>query len=91
MSVTKVLMYSTRTCPYCVMAERLLARKGVRPDKVLVDDNPGRREEMVRLTGRTSVPQIFIGDLHVGGYSELAELDRRGKLDVLLSGMKSEE
>lgn len=89
--MTKVLMYSTRTCPYCVMAEHLLARKGVRPDKVLVDDNPGRREEMVRLTGRNSVPQIFIGDLHVGGYSELAELDRQGKLDVLLSGRKGEE
>lgn len=89
--MTKVLMYSTRVCPYCVMAERLLARKGVRPDKVLVDDNPQRREEMARLTGRTSVPQIFIGDLHVGGYSELAELDRRGELDVLLSRAESEE
>ncbi len=88
--MTKVLMYSTRVCPYCVMAKRLLARKGVRPDEVFVDDNPGRREEMMRLTGRTSVPQIFIGDLHVGGYSELAELDRRGKLDMLLSKVTNE-
>jgi glutaredoxin 3 len=79
-------MYATRVCPYCVMAERLLARKGVQPEKVLVDLNPARREEMTRLTGRTSVPQIFIGNRHIGGYSELAELDRRGELDALLSG-----
>lgn len=84
--MTRVLMYATRVCPYCVMAERLLARKGVQPEKVLVDLNPARREEMTRLTGRTSVPQIFIGNRHIGGYSELAELDRRGELDALLSG-----
>ncbi len=78
-------MYSTRVCPYCRMAERLLARRGVEPEKVLVDENPGRREEMTRRTGCTSVPQIFIGPHHVGGYSELAELDRDGKLDTLLS------
>ena len=64
-------MYSTRICPYCRMAERLLAKRGIEPEKVLVDDNPGRREEMIRLTGRTSVPQIFIGPHHVGGYNEL--------------------
>lgn len=83
--MVRVLMYSTHICPYCRMAERLLARKGVEPEKILVDDNPGRREEMTRLTGRTSVPQIFIGPRHVGGYAELAELDRDGKLDVLLA------
>ena len=65
-------MYSTRICPYCRMAERLLAKRGIEPEKVLVDDNPGRREEMIRRTGRTSVPQIFIGPHHVGGYNELA-------------------
>ncbi|MEK7796577.1 MAG: glutaredoxin domain-containing protein, partial [Pseudomonadota bacterium] len=69
--MVQVLMYSTRICPYCRMAERLLAKRGIEPEKVLVDDNPGRREEMIRLTGRTSVPQIFIGPHHVGGYNEL--------------------
>lgn len=83
--MARVLMYSTHICPYCRMAERLLARKGVEPEKILVDDNPGRREEMIRRTGRTSVPQIFIGPRHVGGYAELAELDRDGKLDALLA------
>ena len=77
-------MYSTRICPYCRMAERLLAKRGIEPEKVLVDDNPGRREEMIRLTGRTSVPQIFIGPHHVGGYNEFVALDRDGKLDTLL-------
>lgn len=83
--MARVLMYSTRICPYCRMAERLLAKKGVEPERVLVDDNPARREEMTRLTGRTSVPQIFVGTHHVGGYTELAALDREGKLDTLLA------
>lgn len=80
-----VLIYGTRICPYCRMAERLLEKKGIRPEKVMVDDNPVRREEMMRLTGRTSVPQIFVGPHHVGGYSELSDLDRAGKLDALLA------
>ncbi|TAM44457.1 MAG: glutaredoxin 3 [Gammaproteobacteria bacterium] len=83
--MARVLMYSTHICPYCRMAERLLAKKGVEPERVMVDDNPARREEMTRLTGRTSVPQIFVGTHHVGGYTELAELDRDGKLDTLLA------
>ncbi len=83
--MARVLMYSTHICPYCRMAERLLAKKGVEPERVMVDDNPARREEMTRLTGRTSVPQIFVGAHHVGGYTELAELDREGKLDTLLA------
>jgi glutaredoxin 3 len=66
------------------MAERLLEKKGVPMEKVMVDENPARREEMTRLTGRTSVPQIFIGDTHVGGYVELASLERAGRLDMLL-------
>ena len=82
--VAKVLMYGTRICPYCRMAERLLEKKGVQAEKVMVDQNPARREEMVRLTGRTSVPQIFIGTAHVGGYTELAGLERVGQLDALL-------
>lgn len=83
--MAKVLMYSTRICPYCVMAEKLLARKGVTADKIMLDDMPERREEMVRLSGRNTVPQIFIGDTHVGGYTDLAELDRKGALDPLLA------
>lgn len=66
------------------MAERLLAQRGIETEKVLVDDNPDRREEMTRRTGCTSVPQIFVGRHHVGGYNELAALDRDGKLDTLL-------
>lgn len=80
----RVLIYSTRLCPYCRMAERLLDKKGVQAEKVMVDENPARRDEMVRRTGRTSVPQIFIGDAHVGGYQELAGLERTGRLDELL-------
>jgi len=83
--VAKVLVYGTRICPYCRMAERLLEKKGVQAEKVMVDQNPGRREEMIRLTGRTSVPQIFIGTAHVGGYTELAGLERAGQLDALLN------
>ena len=82
--VAKVLLYGTRICPYCRMAERLLEKKGVQAEKVMVDQNPARREEMIRLTGRTSVPQIFIGSTHVGGYTELAGLERAGQLDELL-------
>jgi glutaredoxin 3 len=82
--MANALMYSTRVCPYCRMAERLLEKKGVRTEKVMVDENPARRDEMVRLTGRTSVPQIFIGETHVGGYMELAALERAGQLDALL-------
>ncbi len=82
--MTKVLIYSTRLCSYCRMAERLLERKAVPMEKVLVDENPARRDEMTRLTGRTSVPQIFIGDTYVGGYMELAGLERSGELDALL-------
>ena len=80
----KVLMYSTAVCPYCLMAERLLASKGVEIEKVRVDLNPERRVEMMEKTGRRTVPQIYIGETHVGGYDDLAALDRAGKLDPLL-------
>lgn len=80
----KVLMYSSRVCPYCRMAERLLEQKGVQAEKVMVDEDPARREEMIRRAGRTSVPQIFVGETHVGGYTDLADLERAGRLDALL-------
>lgn len=81
-----VLMYCTATCPYCLSAERLLTEKGVSEiDKVRVDLAPGRRAEMVDRSGRSTVPQIWIGDAHVGGCDELYALDRAGKLDALLA------
>ena len=81
-----VLMYSTRVCPYCVMAEKLLRKKGVAQlEKILIDVDPAQRETMMARTGRRTVPQIYIGDHHVGGYDDLAALDRAGKLDALLA------
>lgn len=83
----RILMYCTRVCPYCVRAEQLLARKGIAADKiekVQVDDFPERREEMTRITGRRTVPQIFIGERHVGGFDDLSALDAAGELDPLL-------
>lgn len=78
-------MYSTGVCPYCQMAERLLRSKGVAAiDKIRVDLEPERRTEMMERTGRRTVPQIYIGETHVGGYDDLAALDRAGRLDELL-------
>ncbi|MEK6594761.1 MAG: glutaredoxin 3 [Pseudomonadota bacterium] len=81
----RVFMYSTAVCPYCQMAERLLRARGVTEiDKVRVDLEPAKRAEMMEKTGQRSVPQIYIGETHVGGYDELAALDRAGGLDELL-------
>jgi glutaredoxin 3 len=79
-------MYSTAVCPFCVRAERLLISKGVTEiEKIRVDLDPRRREEMINKTGRRTVPQIYIGDRHVGGFEELAALEHAGKLDSLLA------
>jgi glutaredoxin 3 len=84
--MAKVLMYSTGVCPFCLMAERLLRSKGVSEiEKIRVDLEPERRAEMVERTGRRTVPQIYVGDRHVGGYDDLAALDRAGGLDPLLA------
>jgi glutaredoxin 3 len=84
--MAKVMMYATGVCPFCLMAERLLRAKGVAAiEKVRVDLEPARREEMVQRTGRRTVPQIYVGDRHVGGYDDLAALDRAGGLDPLLA------
>ncbi|QJR13896.1 glutaredoxin 3 [Usitatibacter palustris] len=84
--MARVVMYSTAVCPFCQMAERLLRAKGVAEiEKVRVDLEPERREEMVSRTGRRTVPQIYVGDRHVGGYDDLAALDRAGGLEALLS------
>lgn len=83
----KVVMYATAVCPYCVRAEALLRRKGVSDiEKIRVDLDPAKRAEMeTRVPGARTVPQIFIGDTHVGGCDDLHELDRQGKLDPLLA------
>lgn len=84
--MAKVTMYSTALCPYCVMAERLLLKKGIAAiDKIRVDLEPERRREMVEKTRRRTVPQIFIGETHVGGFDDLAMLDRTGELERMLS------
>ena len=83
--MAKVLMYSTGVCPFCLMAERLLKSKGAEIEKVRVDLEPARRDEMIERTGRRTVPQIYVGARHIGGYDELAALDRAGGLDSLLS------
>jgi glutaredoxin 3 len=85
--MARVTMYTTAACPYCVQADRLLARKGVTDvEKVRVDLDPQRRMEMMQKTGRRTVPQIYIGDRHVGGFDDLAAMERAGTLDPLLAG-----
>ncbi|MBX9869393.1 MAG: glutaredoxin 3 [Burkholderiaceae bacterium] len=81
-----VVMYSTAVCPYCTMAERLLKAKGVEQiEKIRVDLDPQVREQMMQKTGRRTVPQIYIGETHVGGFDDLSTLDRAGKLNDLLN------
>jgi glutaredoxin 3 len=83
--MSKVVMYSTAVCPYCINAERLLISKGVQEiEKIRVDLAPEQRIEMMQKTGRRTVPQIYIGDQHIGGFDELRELDLAGELDALL-------
>ncbi len=82
-----ITMYATGVCPYCIQAERLLKAKGVSDiTKIRVDTDPARREEMMSRTGRRTVPQIYIGLRHVGGYDDLVALDRAGELAPLLAG-----
>lgn len=84
-----VVMYTTAVCPYCTMAERLLKSKGVDDiEKIRVDLDPGVREAMMKNTGRRTVPQIYIGDTHVGGFDDISALDRAGKLDPLLNPLE---
>lgn len=80
-----VTMYASGTCPYCTGAERLLRSKGVTEiAKIRIDLDPQKRSEMMARTGRRTVPQIYIGETHVGGYDDLAALDQAGRLDALL-------
>ena len=82
--MAQVLMYCTAACPFCQSAERLLEQKGARVEKVRVDLEPARRGEMMQKSGRRTVPQIWIGERHVGGCDDLYALDREGGLDPLL-------
>ncbi|MDO9310797.1 MAG: glutaredoxin 3 [Nitrosomonas sp.] len=82
----KVIMYTTGICPYCKMAESLLRSRGVQEiEKIRIDLEPAQRVEMMGRTGRRTVPQIYIGERHVGGYDDLTQLDRKGELAVLLA------
>ncbi len=82
----QVKMYCTATCPYCSMAERLLTKKGVTHiEKIRVDLDAAQMQEMMRITGRRTVPQIYIGDRHVGGFDDISALDAGGELEPLLA------
>lgn len=87
----KITMYATGICPFCQMAERLLRAKGVAAiEKIRVDLEPERRAEMMEKTGRRTVPQIYIGETHVGGFEELAALEHAGRLEPMLRGEPTE-
>lgn len=82
----QIVMYTTRFCPFCVRAKQLLSHKGAAFEDIPVDGNPELRREMMNKSGRHTVPQIWIGDYHVGGCDELMQLERQGKLDEYLVG-----
>ena len=85
--MAKVVMYSTAVCPYCQRAEMLLKQRGVTEiEKIRIDLYPAQRDDMIAKTGRRTVPQIFIGERHVGGFDDLSALDRDGGLVPLLAG-----
>ena len=84
-----VKMYTTQTCPYCVRAKALLTQRGVAQiEEIRVDLDPAERDTMVQMTGRRTVPQIYIGTTHVGGCDDLVALDQRGALMPLLSALR---
>jgi glutaredoxin 3 len=86
-----IVIYSSAWCPYCIRAKHLLDSKGVEYEEISVDGNPAVRAEMTRKAGRTSVPQIWIGQTHVGGCDDLYALERAGKLDALLQARPQTE
>lgn len=81
-----IVIYTSAVCPYCVAAKNFLKSKGQAWTEVRIDQDPAEREKMMALTRRTSVPQIFIGETHVGGYDDMIALHREGKLEPLLAG-----
>ena len=87
MNTPSILMYTTATCPFCIRAEQLLRARGVvEIEKVRIDEETARLDEMIEKTGRRTVPQIFIGSTHVGGCDDLIALDQAGKLVPMLAG-----
>lgn len=82
----EIIIYTTHICPYCIMAKRLLDNKAVAYKEINVDRSPELREEMVQRSKRRTVPQIFVGDIHLGGCDELYALERKKQLDALLAG-----
>ena len=86
MAAANVLMYTTRFCPFCIRARQLLHAKGVEFEEIAVDGDPQRRAEMRTRSGRHTVPQIWIGERHVGGFDDLWMLEQKGQLDPLLAG-----
>ncbi len=82
----EVVLYTTPVCPYCVMAKKLLQRKGIAYREVDVSRDPALRQDIMARSGRRTVPQIWIGEYHVGGFDDLYALDRAGRLDALLAG-----
>ena len=85
--MVKVIMYTTEVCPYCIRAEQLLKKRGVTEiEKIRIDLDPAQRDIMMAKTGRRTVPQIYIGERHVGGFDDMAELDSQGELVPLLNG-----
>lgn len=80
-----IIIYTGRLCPYCTMAKRLLERKGVLYTEIDIDSRPGLRQEVMEKTQRRTVPQIYIGNFHVGGFDDLNALDKANKLDALLA------
>lgn len=89
MSQPEITIYSTAICPYCVAAKNFLKSKGLSWNEVRIDTDPVERERMLERTRRTSVPQIFIGDTHVGGYDDMMALQRAGKLEPLLQASQA--
>ena len=81
--MAEIVIYTTKICPYCIMAKRLLTQKGLAYTEINVE-NPAAREELIKKTNRRTVPQIYIGDVHVGGFDELYALEQQKKLDVLV-------
>ncbi len=85
-SSPQITMYTTAICPYCVAAKNFLKSKGLGWAEVRVDTDPAERERMIARAGRTSVPQIFVGEVHVGGFDDMMALHRAGKFEPLLAG-----
>ncbi len=81
-----ITVYSTRICPYCVAAKNFLKSKGLTWSEIMIDVEPGERERMVARANRTSVPQIFVGDVHVGGYDDMMAMHRAGRFEPLVAG-----